>query len=153
MNRDGSPPDQVPSEPPEEERDLTPVVGGWTDVAPLAAHPAHERTADEDAPLADWDRVAAMPAFRRLIARKVRFVSAATVFYVVYYFALPVSVGYFPRFMDRRVIGPVNLAYLFALSQFFMAWLLAFVYVRVAARFDGMSREVLAELDVQRGGR
>jgi uncharacterized membrane protein (DUF485 family) len=146
-NRPGHP-DEAP-EPP----DLTPVVGGWTDVAPLAAHPAHERTAEEDAPLADWDRVAAMPAFRLMIRKKVRFVTAATVFFVVYYFALPVSVGYFPRVMDRPVLGPVNLAYLFALSQFFMAWLLAFVYVRVAARFDRMSRDVLAELDATRGGR
>jgi uncharacterized membrane protein (DUF485 family) len=121
-------------------------VGGWTDVAALEQHPAHERTAADEAALADWDRVAALPAFRAMIASKVRFVTAATVFFVVYYFALPVSVGYFPHAMDRRVLGPVNLAYLFALSQFFVAWLLAFVYVRVAARFDRMSHDILAQV-------
>ena len=94
-----------------------------------------------------------MPAFRRMISTKVRFVTAATVFFVLYYFALPVAVGYFPQFMDRRVLGPVNLAYLFALSQFVVAWLLAFLYVRVAARFDGMSREILDSLDASKGGR
>ena len=133
--------------------DLTPVVGGWTDVAPLEVRPPHERTAEEEAGLADWDAVAAMPAFRRMISTKVRFVTAATVFFVLYYFALPVAVGYFPQFMDRRVLGPVNLAYLFALSQFVVAWLLAFLYVRVAARFDGMSREILDSLDASKGGR
>ena len=34
-------------------------------------------------------------------------------------------------------------AYLFALSQFLMAWLLAWAYVRAAARFDRMARDVI----------
>ena len=53
----------------------------------------------------------------------------ATVFFVVYYFALPVLVGYAPEFMSRKVLGAVNWAYLFALSQFFMAWIIAWAYV------------------------
>ena len=47
------------------------------------------------------------------------------IFFVVYYFALPVLIGYARPFMEKRVLGPVNLAYLFALSQFFMAWIIA----------------------------
>jgi uncharacterized membrane protein (DUF485 family) len=46
--------------------------------------------------------------------------------------------------MERRVWGPVNLAYLFALSQFFTAWIIAALYVRAAARFDKMAQEVLS---------
>ena len=34
-------------------------------------------------------------------------------------------------------------AYLFALSQFLMAWLIAWAYVRAAARFDRMARDVI----------
>jgi uncharacterized membrane protein (DUF485 family) len=45
--------------------------------------------------------------------------------------------------MEKRVVGPVNLAYLFALSQFFMAWIIAALYVRAAARFDRMANEVV----------
>ncbi|MGI8481072.1 MAG: DUF485 domain-containing protein [Chthoniobacterales bacterium] len=47
--------------------------------------------------------------------------------------------------MERQVLGPVNLAYLFALSQFFMAWIIAALYVRAAARFDRMADEVLEQ--------
>jgi len=71
---------------------------------------------------------------------------------VVYYFALPVLVGWFPELMDKRV-GPVNLAYLFALSQFFMAWALAFLYLRRAAKFDEQARDILAKLDASKKGR
>ena len=49
----------------------------------------------------------------------------ATVFFVVTYFALPVAAGWFPELMKMEVWGKVNVAYLFALSQFFMTWGLA----------------------------
>ena len=130
--------------------DFTPEVGAATDVAPLGrgrAKPAHELTADEDADAADWDGVAAQEEFKGLLASKRRFIVPATVFFVVYYFALPVLVGYAPRLMDRRVLGPVNLAYLFALSQFFMAWVVAGLYVRAAGGWDETARRVIERLD------
>jgi uncharacterized membrane protein (DUF485 family) len=91
----------------------------------------------------DWSRIAARPAFQALLKRKARFLVTASVFFVVYYFALPVLVGWFPELMKTEVVGKINLAYLFALSQFFMAWILAFVYVRKAAQWDKSAREVL----------
>src|SRR5437667_7752130 len=95
----------------------------------------------------DWEIVAADPAFRKLIAAKARFIVPATIFFIVYYFALPILVGYAPELMATPVIGPVNVAYLFALSQFFMAWLIAFLYVRAANRFDRMAAALLTNLE------
>ncbi len=94
----------------------------------------------------DWDSVANDPDFKKLMAAKRRFIIPATVFFIAYYFALPVLVGYAPDLMATPVIGPVNLAYLFALSQFFMAWLIAFLYVRAANRFDRLASAVLENL-------
>lgn len=134
--------------------DLTPEVGAETDVSPLGQStqkPAHELTADEDIDVADWDRVAAMEEFKRLLANKRKFILPATIFFVIYYFALPVLVGYAPGLMDKRVLGVVNLAYLFALSQFFMAWIIAALYVRVANRWDDMARAIIARLNGARG--
>ena len=59
------------------------------------------------------------------------------------------SVGYFPAFMSQKVIGPVNLAYLFALSQFFMAWIIAALYVRAAAGFDAQAEAIVGHLTVE----
>jgi len=98
--------------------------------------------------LTDWNQLAASPRFRALLRHKRRFILPATLFFIVYYFALPVLVGYFPALMRRR-IGPVNIAYLFALSQFVMAWVLAGLYVRSANRFDKLSRELLKLEDEQ----
>ena len=83
-----------------------------------------------------WDRIAESDDFKDLMAAKARFIVPATVFFVAYYFALPVLVGYAPQLMRKQVFGVVNLAYLFALSQFFVAWLLAWLYMRAADRFD-----------------
>lgn len=128
-------------------RDLTPESASPTDIAPLGrdTKPEHERTGAEDAALADWDAIAADTDFKKLLASKARFIIPATLFFVVYYFALPVSVGWFPEFMERQVWGSVNVAYLFAFSQFFMAWILAFIYVGAAAGWDKQAAAVLAK--------
>lgn len=140
-----------PNPPPD--RDLTPAVGAETDVARLghsSPPPAHEQTADEDPQIADWDRIAASDAFKALLKAKAKFILPATLFFIVYYFALPVLVGWFPELMEKR-IGPVNLAYVFALSQFFMAWALAYVYLRKAAKFDAQAKEIVSKLDTPEG--
>lgn len=90
-----------------------------------------------------WERIEAEPEFRHLVRAKRRFIIPATLFFIVYYFALPVLVGYYPRVMERDVVGEINLAYLFALSQFAMAWLLMWLYVRRARTFDAMEDEVI----------
>ena len=52
-----------------------------------------------------WDRIYNSPDYQRMIAEKTRFVVTATAFFVVYYFALPVLVGYWPELMGREVLG------------------------------------------------
>jgi uncharacterized membrane protein (DUF485 family) len=65
---------------------------------------------------------------------------------------LPLLVGYAPRMMETKVLGVINVAYVFALSQFLMAWILAAFYIRAAKRFDVMAAGVVAELDRHPGG-
>ena len=99
-----------------------------------------------------WDRVAESREFKDLMATKKTFIVPAFIFFVLYYFALPVLVGYAPQFMSAR-IGHVNLAYLFALSQFFMAWLIAALYVKAANNFDRLSEDILEKAESGKGGK
>ena len=126
--------------------DLTPDVGSATDIAPLSrgsVKSPHERTAEEDREAADWNGLAASEGFKQLLKAKRRFIIPATIFFVAYYFALPVLVGFAPALMRTRVFGAVNIAYLFALSQFFVAWIIAALYVRAAGKFDRMAADVI----------
>lgn len=83
-----------------------------------------------------WEELAAEPEFRDLLRAKRRFVVPATLFFIVYYLALPISAGFFANAMSRPVFGPLTVAYVFALSQFAMAWILLALYLRIARTFD-----------------
>jgi uncharacterized membrane protein (DUF485 family) len=97
----------------------------------------------------EWEKLQANPDFQDLYRRKVRAIVPLTIIFLVYYFALPVSVGYFPSFMETKVIGDINLAYLFALSEFVMAWIITAIYVQLAKRWDVEADAIIAKV---RGG-
>ena len=98
---------------------------------------------------AHWEGLEETTEFRQLVKARWRFVAPATVFFLIYYFALPISNGLAPNVMRTELIGHINLAYVFALSQFVMAWVLAYFYIRQAGRvFDPLAEKVR-----QRAGR
>lgn len=102
----------------------------------------------------EWDTIANSPELKDLMATKKDFIVPAFVFFIVYYFLLPILVGYAPNFMATKVIGVVNLAYLFALSQFFTTWI-AWLYVKAASDFDRLAKDIIekAEAKTNHGGR
>ncbi len=102
--------------------------------------------------VAYWEGLEQTDEFKRLVAARMRFVLPATVFFLVYYFLLPLANGLAPDFMRTDVIGHVNIAYLFALSQFVMAWLLAWFYLRQATNvFDRLAAMVRERASRGRG--
>jgi uncharacterized membrane protein (DUF485 family) len=99
-----------------------------------------EPTAGDEA---HWEGLEETSEFKELVRARWRFVFPATVFFLAYYFALPLSNGLFPNVMRTEIIGHINLAYLFALSEFVMAWVLAYFYIRQAGRvFDPLAEKV-----------
>jgi uncharacterized membrane protein (DUF485 family) len=136
-----------PQQPGRDDRDLTPEVGSQTDIAPLGRtgpKPPHEQTVAEDGDPYNWAAIEADPAFAELQRAKRRFIVPATIFFLVYYMSLPVLVGFYPDAMKQQVWGKVNWAYLFAISQFAMTWVVCALYVRVARRWDQMNSALLA---------
>ncbi len=54
-------------------------------------------------------------------------------------------VGWFPELMKKKIGEGMNLAYLFAFSQFIMAWLVAALYVRAAGKFDRQAHDLISK--------
>ena len=106
--------------------------------------PTREKCAHEVAiDAAHWEGLEKTDEFRQLVRARMRFVVPATIFFLVYYFLLPIGNGLAPDLMKTRVIGQVNIAYLFALSQFVMTWVLAYLYIRKANTvFDPMAAKL-----------
>ena len=97
-----------------------------------------------------YSEIAQSPRFRALLARKKQFLIPLSAFFFVFYFALPVMTSYLPEVMNRRVIGVITWAWLFAFAQFIMIWTLCALYVKKAATFDTDAAAVIQE---ETGGR
>jgi uncharacterized membrane protein (DUF485 family) len=91
-----------------------------------------------------WDRIAGSEQFKDLLQIKKLFIIPAFVFFFAYYFGLAVLVGYAPKLASTRVIGTVTVAYLFALSQFVVGWVIAGLYLLASTRFDALTKDILA---------
>lgn len=83
--------------------------------------------------------------FKTLISRKKRFIIPLTVFFLLFYFALPVMTSY-SEVLNRPAIGPISWAWMFAFAQFVMTWVLCILYSRVARRFDRLVDEIRREM-------
>ena len=95
-----------------------------------------------------WGAIVADPRFHALHRKKQSFLTGLMVFSVAYYFLLPIGAAYFPALFNVKVWGPINIGLLFALSQFVVAWGIAFYYSKRANNeFDAMARELVAEFE------
>lgn len=91
----------------------------------------------------DWAAIDADPRFQELHRHKSRFLWKLMAISVVYYFLLPIGAAYWPRLFRAQVWGAVNFGILFALSEFLVAWLIAYLYCRQASvKFDPIAQEL-----------
>jgi uncharacterized membrane protein (DUF485 family) len=111
--------------------------------------PTTGRMPEEEAVTAA-EAVAKDPEMVELEHRHTRFVWPATIFFLVYYMALNVLAGTSPDLMGKKLFGQFTFGYLFALSQFVMAFVVAWVYSRWAARrMDPLAADLREKLHRQ----
>ena len=99
-------------------------------------------------PTINWAAIDADPRFQALHDQKIRFLWGLMAFSIVYYFLLPIGAGYFPDLYKVKVWGPINVGLAFALSEFVVAWGIAWYYARTANKqFDEMSATLIRDAD------
>jgi uncharacterized membrane protein (DUF485 family) len=92
----------------------------------------------------NWAAIDADPRFQALYRKKTLFLWGLMIFSTVYYFLLPIGAAYFQDLFKVKVWGVVNVGILFALSEFIVAWTIAFVYSKKAnAEFDSMAKAII----------
>ena len=102
----------------------------------------------------DWQAIVADPRFQALHRKKTAFLWGLMVFSVAFYFLLPVGAAYFQDLFRVRVWGPVNVGILFALTEFVVAWGIAWIYSRRANNeFDAQAAEIVRDFEKRYGGR
>ncbi|HSD61821.1 MAG TPA: DUF485 domain-containing protein [Burkholderiales bacterium] len=91
----------------------------------------------------NWKAVDADPRFQDLHRKKSGFLWGLMAFSVVYYFLLPIGAAYATDLFKIKLWGPINVGLVFALSEFIVAWGIAWFYARRAnSEFDAMSDEI-----------
>ncbi|GHO45024.1 DUF485 domain-containing protein [Ktedonospora formicarum] len=110
--------------------------------------PVHNTDVAEDqhSTVRDWQRIEQDSDFRELVRAKRNLIVPATIFFLLYYFAFLIVVGYMPDIANASVFGTINVAYLFALSQFFVTWILMGIYVWRAGIFDSLVQRIVARV-------
>jgi len=92
----------------------------------------------------NWSKIRADSRFQDLHRKKSLFLWGLMFFSVLYYFLLPVGAGYFPELFKIKVWGVINVGILFALSEFIVAWSIAWIYARKANNeFDILTKEIV----------
>jgi uncharacterized membrane protein (DUF485 family) len=96
----------------------------------------------------NWAAIDADPKFQTLHRKKTFFLWGLMVFSVIYYFLLPIGAAYYQDLFKAKVWGVVNVGLLFALSEFVVAWTIAYVYSKKAnAQFDAMAQEIINDVN------
>jgi uncharacterized membrane protein (DUF485 family) len=111
-----------------------------------------ENTPPQTTTQPDCARIAASKQFKDLLAVKRMFIVPAFTFFLLNFIGLAVVVGYAPKLASTRVIGTVNVAYLFGLAEFVLGWTIAGMYLIASAKFDRLTKDILAQIDAPRGG-
>lgn len=82
-----------------------------------------------------WVRLEKTSAFQELVKSKKAFIIPATIFFMAFYFGLPILTG-FTTVLNASAIGPMSWAYVYAFAQFVMTWTLLHLYVSRANKWD-----------------
>ncbi|WP_438799589.1 DUF485 domain-containing protein [Alkalicoccobacillus porphyridii] len=77
---------------------------------------------------------------------KKRFIIPLTIFFLLFYFSLPILASY-TTILNNPAIGSITWAWVFAIAQFIMTWVLCILYVKKAAQFDKKAEAILAEFE------
>ena len=94
----------------------------------------------------DWDAITRDPRFQTLHRRKRLLLWSLMGFSVFYYFLLPIGAAYYQDLFKIRVSGVVNVGLLFALSEFVVAWAIAWIYAkRATLEFDPLAAQIVAD--------
>jgi uncharacterized membrane protein (DUF485 family) len=89
----------------------------------------------------DYTEIVKSQPFQELLKVKRAFILPLTLFFLVFYFTLPVLTAY-STVLNKPAFGPVSWAWVFGFAQFIMTWALCILYTNKAVKFDHLVEKV-----------
>lgn len=109
-----------------------------------------EKKLDADEKKTDYEKVANSSQFKSLMHNKKKFIVPMTIFFMVFYFLLPILTSY-TTFLNTSAFGDISWVWVFAFAQFVMTWVLCTIYVKKAATFDKQADQIIED-QLKKGG-
>ncbi|MCG3089453.1 DUF485 domain-containing protein [Sporosarcina sp. MB25] len=81
-----------------------------------------------------------------MLRRKKRFIVPMTIFFLAFYFMLPIMTSY-STVLNTPVYGDITWAWVFATAQFVVTWVLCVMYVKKSNSFDKDSDEIIKMIE------
>ncbi len=110
------------------------------------------RTSGPTPPTAEiYTEMQGRPEFQDLKRKLRRFVFPMTALFLAWYLLYVIASAYFRDFMGQRLLGNINVAYVFGLLQFISTFVIAWLYSRYAEKqldpiADKLRHEIEGEL-------
>lgn len=101
----------------------------------------------------DYSIIVKTSSFQKLLHEKRNFIIPWSIFFLVFYFTLPILTAY-TSLLSGNAFAGISWAWVFAFAQFIMTWGLCIIYTNRAAKFDQSVEEikqVAAQLKEEQG--
>jgi uncharacterized membrane protein (DUF485 family) len=102
------------------------------------------KDAKNQSPPYDFVQIANSSKFKQLMSQKKKFLIPLTVFFLLFYFMLPILTSY-TTILNKPAIGSITWTWVYAFAQFIMTWVLSMIYVRKAMKFDELAADIVEE--------
>ena len=83
----------------------------------------------------DYSKIVQSSSFQQLLREKRKFIIPWSIFFLVFYFTLPILTSY-SSVLNKTAFGSISWAWVFGGAQFIMTWALCIIYTKRASRFD-----------------
>ncbi|SNT37094.1 Uncharacterized membrane protein, DUF485 family [Bacillus sp. OK838] len=92
----------------------------------------------------DYTKIVQSQSFQELLRKKRNFIVPLSIFFMVFYFTLPILTSY-SKVLNSYAFGAISWAWVFAFAQFIMTWTLCILYSKKAAAFDQLVEKIVKE--------
>ena len=102
----------------------------------------HETSAQNKQKNIPYERLIQTEDFKGLLQKKKAFIIPTTLFFLIFYFALPLLAAY-TKVLHTDIIGPIKGVWIFAGLQFLLVWVCGFIYVKKSEKYDNLAKAIL----------
>lgn len=104
----------------------------------------------KEKPPIDYNKIVRSSSFQQLMHEKRLFIVPWSIFFLVFYFTLPILTAY-STVLNQTAFGSISWAWIFGAAQFVMTWTLCVIYSKRAAKFDQTVESIKQDVDREGG--